>query len=525
MSVPVIPARARAALLSAAVVALSSAVGCRSPKEIWSAAAEVEGRPGEIQTVAWDTDLDGAADYRQFRDPATGVVDTLQFRGPDGLWEKPFRPAEDKSPKRTLVVMLDGMPHSLLDELWAEGRFRLFHRPSKVVSVFPSMTDPAYGEMLCANPVKGYEPLFFDRSANRFNGGTTAYLTGENEPWRPVLDYRQSYLVDAVAYVYPQQLAYNEVLKSYERWRDAQPQQGVWYFAGSDAMGHMAGWRGCKEYLTHIDKLLERVYWESRGRIEMVMFADHGNSFVPSARVPLLEYLRREKLHLADRLTGSSDTCVVPTLGMISSVAMYVDTEEARARAERALAKTPGVDLFAWRRDGRYYVRSRDQIAEIEPRGVRRFAYRPIAGDPLRLKAVVGRMQAAGRMDSDGFADEDDWLAATIDHPYPDAPQRIVRGLDGSLVTNPADILISLADGWYWGDYSIDIPAGLNGTHGALAAGHTNTFFASTVAPGPKFFRQADMLSVINRTSFRFVPQFPGVNCGCLRKQVPALPA
>jgi hypothetical protein len=525
------PVAALPSVPSAALVAVLAAVlssgGCRtSPTETWSArVVSAEDRPGAPRVVEWDTDGDGRPDYRQVCDPRTGVVDTLQFAGPgaDGDWGKPVRPAESKADKRTLVVMLDGIPYGIVREMWDRGHFRLFHRPSRVTSVFPSMTDVAFGEMLCANPVKGYEPQFFDRAANALNGGNGAYLTGENEPWRPILEYRQSYVTDAVAYVYTRELMFREVKASYAKWKAESPRHAVWYFASSDAVGHMLGWEGCREYLEQVDRLIERVYFECRGDIKLVMFADHGNSFVPSQRIPLDESLRRAGLKRRGKLDGDPGTVVIPTLGMISSVAVFVDNDEARRRAESALLTCAGVDLICSRVGGtagseeRFRVQSPTEgEAEIIRRGDR-LAYRPTRGDPLRMRGVVDALRAAGKADAEGFALDRDWYEATFDHLYPDGPSRIARGLTGLTGANSADLLVSLHDGWYWGDYAIDIVAPLNGTHGALRAGHSQTFFMSSAAPGPAHFRQADMLSVINRTSFRFIPDFPGVRCDCLK--------
>ena len=71
---------------------------------------------------------------------------------------------------RRLVLVLDGVPYETIAELKAEGRFSRFHQPSRMVSTFPSLTNPAMVEILHHEDSPGYEDHFYDRERNRLLG-------------------------------------------------------------------------------------------------------------------------------------------------------------------------------------------------------------------------------------------------------------------------------------------------------------------------------------------------------------------
>ena len=79
-------------------------------------------------------------------------------------------PSHHKFATRRLVVILDGVPYETIAELKAEGRFRRFKAPARVISTFPSLTNPAMVEILHREDSPGYEDHYFDRERNRRAG-------------------------------------------------------------------------------------------------------------------------------------------------------------------------------------------------------------------------------------------------------------------------------------------------------------------------------------------------------------------
>jgi hypothetical protein len=98
---------------------------------------------------------------------------------------------------------------------------------------------------------------------------------------------------------------------------------------------------------------------------------------------------------------------------------------------------------------------------------------------------VVEALSQKNRLDADGFATADDWMAETLTHRYPLALERIVRA-HTCITLNPATILISLNNhyvhsGWLVKKGSEMVTFG--GTHGALDDLNSDGMLVSSFAP------------------------------------------
>ena len=94
-------------------------------------------RDGRIVTLEFDDDADGVTD--EAVDLTRPIGDFPHF-----------------------VIVLDGVPFEVVDELRAQGHFRLFGPPERLVSVFPAMTDLALSRLFRTKPCVAAEALFFD---------------------------------------------------------------------------------------------------------------------------------------------------------------------------------------------------------------------------------------------------------------------------------------------------------------------------------------------------------------------------
>ena len=106
----------------------------------------------------------------------------------------------------------------------------------------------------------------------------------------------------------------------------------------------------------------------------------------------------------------------------------------------------------------------------------------PVGGDPLEYETVFRRLRSSGRVDKDGFADEDDWFLETVSSEYPDGLRRLIHSLTGTYVDNYATVICSLKPGFAWGWTSANLSSKLSGgrlegTHGGLDADSTVGFF------------------------------------------------
>ena len=77
---------------------------------------------------------------------------------------------------RRLLLCLDGVPHTLIEQARNRGLFESFGPPARLLSPFPTMTNVALSAMLGASPPAGYESLYFDRSVRELRGGIRKYI-------------------------------------------------------------------------------------------------------------------------------------------------------------------------------------------------------------------------------------------------------------------------------------------------------------------------------------------------------------
>ncbi|MGH9777973.1 MAG: hypothetical protein ACRD5I_06140, partial [Candidatus Acidiferrales bacterium] len=80
---------------------------------------------------------------------------------------------------------------------------------------------------------------------------------------------------------------------------------------------------------------------------------------------------------------------------------------------------------------------------------------------------IAEELVLAGFADADGFIAEDNWLAATANHVYPDPLRRLWRAF-GGLIRQPASVIVSLKDGYYTGSLWLNLFAWMQATHGSL---------------------------------------------------------
>ena len=121
-----------------------------------------------------------------------------------------------------------------------------------------------------------------------------------------------------------------------------------------------------------------------------------------------------------------------------------------------------------------------------------RLGYQAREGDSLELLPVFDKLRAAGRLAQDGSASDADLFAATWAGSYPDAAARI-RTWATNHVQNPANILVSLKPGYFYGAGVFQHIVSFTGTHGALDA-PSSLGFAMATRPLPPAVRLADLL-------------------------------
>jgi len=221
--------------------------------------------------------------------------------------------------------------------------------------------------------------------------------------------------------------------------------------------------------------------------LRVVMVSDHGNSAIKIHRAKgIRKALREADLEVVKSLSEEKGQVVAPTFGIVGYGALFMHHEDARTAGE-AVVRNPRVDLAAWLTDPKeMLVLSDIGVAVVHWRqsadGDWTLSYAPVDGDPLTYEPIVQRLRESGKLDSDGFAHEDDWFRETVSSEYPDGLRRLIHSLTGAYVENYATVIFSLKPGFGWGWTSAHLSSKLSGgrlegTHGGLDADSSVGFF------------------------------------------------
>ncbi|MFW6078814.1 MAG: hypothetical protein ACODAE_04290 [Gemmatimonadota bacterium] len=395
---------------------------------------------------------------------------------------------------RTLVVLVDGVPHSVADSLHRAGHFPSYHRPSKVISPFPSLTGVSFPRMLGAAPPPGYEDRYFDRGANRIRGGLMQHLLepAEHAGFRRMVDIETSGTVATVGYLFPEALVGAELEALEEEIDELATTEAtiVAYLVSTDALAHRLGRSAVVNAMLELEAMLDRLRERYGEELRVAVFSDHGSNFVTSRRAPIEDSLVSAGFRL-ERAIHEPNDVVVPRFGLVGSSFLY-SAASAEPRLAEHLTDVPGVDLVMYEDEaGTVHVLDRAGRATITHREADDgYRYRPVTGDPLELEPALRRMRDAGELDDDGFASDSAWLRATLDGRYIDPLRRIVRGMR-DVVRHPASVVVSFAPGYYHGDPAADLLVDVAGTHGSLRTASSLAFFMDTHEEAPAVMRAA----------------------------------
>ena len=482
-------------LLLGPLAGLSSCVcwGCASQP---SFPPPVETRTENNETVfGFDADSDKRADFWQYQ-RADGRKHALAYADDEsGLpGERIDLDAIDASECPHLMIVLDGVPFELVDELYREGHFRFFHPPARVICCFPGMTDLALSELFHTGRCLAYQARYFDREANRFTDGNAVYLSGRNSPWLARMSYRCSFWWDALAYLNPQAVFNHEIKAIASAFRKIDIGEACAYSVATAGLGTRGSREGIREYLRTIDRLCEQIIYERRGRVHLTLTADHGHNLTENKRISFRETLEAGGYRQAKSLREPRD--VVPVgYGLVTYAALFTNDP---AGVADCLLGHEDVELACYPRDDAVVVRDRTGEARIT-RGTSGFAYDSRRGDPLRLAAIIERLRLDGKVSGDGEIDSAALFEATLDHDYPDPLARLWDAFH-ELVEYPPDLIVNLRDGACYGSRFFHAMIGrVSSTHGSLNRASSTTFVLTTLGQLPAAMRAPHVLPTLER--------------------------
>jgi hypothetical protein len=465
----------------------------------WGAALRPRYRVNEIQAETAGV----AAEWAIVPEHSDGKRWVALDTDGDGTWDEVVTPQgtfarpTSSSPRRWLVLCLDGVPLTAMQSLWDAGYFREFFRPTATVSTLPSDSEMALTAALHAEPAPGYEHRYFDRAKNTMRGGAWVTLSGHGIPYIQKLDYDPPGWSKAAPYVMLRK-AYDADLGRFRAafLRSREP-VFLAHITASDAFLHVRTTQQARPLLLEFDDVLRELYLDSRGDLGIIVFSDHGNTQVPSHAVPLETFLTSHGWQVSDSLQTPRDVAI-PPYGLVGFAAIYCRPESVNQLAED-LRGIEGADVIVSRDPGgrmaTILAAGSNAIAELEwTADGRRYRYSARQGDPLDLTDLFDRLRVSRKLDAKGFASDADVFAATSLALYPDAAGRIRAWATGG-VRNPSDIMVSFRPGYFYGKGSFNYLVTLVGTHGGLERSATLGFAMATF-PLPVAIRVGDVIPV-----------------------------
>jgi len=439
---------------------------------------------------------------------AHGRPDYWQYLGPDGrkralAWADPAtgqpgpRIELDKLPAQACphyIIALDGVPFELVEELYRQGRFRLFFPPARVICGYPSMTDLALNELFHAGRSLGYQAKYFDRSQNRISDGNASYLSAANSPWVRKMGYRCSFWWDVLVYLAPQPVFNHEFARIADTFRRSDTNDTCAYSVGTAGLGTRHGAAAMRAYLQAIDDFCERIVFERRGRVKLTLTADHGHNLVENRLVSFDDWLRAGGYRPRGRIDDPRDVVTI-SYGLVTYAEFHTRDP---AGVARRLAAHPDVEFACYAEADALVVLNPTGQARLT-RGPRGFRYDSQKGDPLGLRPVLERLAAEGKISPDGQIDPTALFEATVDHEYPDPLDRL-WGAFHELVENPPDVIANLRDGVCHGSRFFHTMIGrVASTHGSLNRRNSTTFALTMLGELPPALRSRDLLPALEK--------------------------
>jgi len=440
-------------------------------------------------------EVDGAKKPNYFQRLTDGRVTQLIFDdNGDGKPDEVVDRSVDSPDWPHCILVLDGAAYDVVAGMWKDGHFRLFRPPTRVISVYPSMTDLALTRIFQTPPCEGPEALYFDATANRLRGGSLEYLRGDNAPWLKYVTYHAPQSVGARAYLDSQAVFDEEMRGTYKTFSEAKTGTVSAYSIGSSGLGTRGGADAIRKYMLTVEKLCERLVYEKRGRVRISLTTDHGHCLTPCKRVNFEKTLNDDGFKLADRL-GSPADVVTPAYGLVTFAAMFNQNSEKLAAT---MLKDPSVDLIAFTEGEEIVVLNRAGRARIA-RADGGFRYDASQGDPLRLMPIIESLRAAGKVSADGAIDDRALFVETAAHIYPDPLHRLWDCFHG-LMKHPPQLAVSLKDDYCHGSWMFELGIGkVASTHGSLNLPNSSAFLLSDVGVLPEAIRIDDVMPTLDR--------------------------
>ncbi|HOJ73260.1 MAG TPA: hypothetical protein PL151_00325 [Phycisphaerae bacterium] len=493
-------------------VLVSFQAGCAGPgpRLFPPAPQQIEHLADQVLLHWYDSTGDGRPDYYERLDPQGRVV-ALGYGAQPGqrVADEVILASIPATERRDLVIILDSVPASMVREAWEQGQYRFFPRPTAVIAPFPVMTDPCLVDFFHLTPGVAIESDYYDYERGRETDAYDVYLKAGVAIWHERVDYALDHLAHASAYL--DQLSWfdHELRQIQDGFLASSNPMYIGYCVGTSALGALRGREGHAEGISRINRFCHEMMYLTRGRVRITLLSDHGHNLVTSRRIPIADLLRKAGWNVTNRINGPRDI-VLPEFAMATCSAIYTRMPEAVAQD---VMRIEGMELAAYRdSESSIIVLSPDGRARIS-RAAEGYRYEALEGDPLQLNPVLAVLNEAGKVNPDGYVRDDVLMQATIDHVYPDAVDRLWRGLNEQFQHKP-DVLISVADGVHTGSAFQSRMITLRAAHGNLRPLSTFGFAVTTAGELPAVLRIRDLAPALESLGVNVLkkPEPPSVS-------------
>jgi hypothetical protein len=397
-------------------------------------------------------------------------------------------------PEHTLLVALDGVGYDVMVEAKRRGLFPEFQRPSRVYTMFPSLSIVCFTRLLeditaFKNP--GYDVWYYDPDQKKIDGGTVGPNFEKSHAYLWLFDIaRRGRTSHNLSYFFPR-ASYARELSTLEHEMRGPVKPQLMYVLTTDSIGHLYGKEELLRNLKRASRALARIqkrYREEVGvPLKVVLFSDHGQDWSLQWRLDdtfVRDALTAAGYHNAESLQHPKDVIVV-SYGNVRSGIAYAALED-RPGIAKVISQQPGVDLTFWRTPGGAEVLNTAHGQARIDCGDDRQRYVPETGDPLQYQPLIDALEAKGELSPDGWASSAAWLEVSKVHEYPNALHRACGGFT-DIVRYPADVLFSTARGAMFGPWSLEAGSnmafgGIKGNHGGINREESSAFVATNDA-------------------------------------------
>ena len=404
--------------------------------------------------------------------------------------------AADSSP-RHLYFGVDAVPFSVFVEAQERGLFKDFRPPSKVISVFPSLSNYAWATILNTEKLESYQAKYYHFGFNKIVG-RLLYEVGETAYPNKFDFYDNRTLKKVMAYITSGGSVKGEMEHLAEKVLASNQPRLIFALTGtSDIVAHMKGAKGLHKLLKVVDQEITRIREEHLKKfnepLSVTLLSDHGNTLISGKIIEVNRVLKENNFHPTKKLK-SPDDVIYHCSGMLSVAPFYIQ-EPRKIELAKLLATQPWCDVVVTfnKKNGVFLV--------ISQKGTLFFEYSNENND-FRIQNVIGE-DPLGLLQQNiplgEWVPQSEVLKASVKTNYPDSLMRIQRGLIGG-VNHPASVVVSLKKGSESGSKFmkfLSIFKGRSGTHGALAAIDSVGFLSSTGYDFPEWVPSREIHNLI----------------------------